>query len=59
MNPDPISYTFKVELDKPARKDIRINLTTTGLEDKFMKDITVTPAEIVIPAGELSSEDIT
>ena len=32
MNPDPISYTFKVELDKPARKDIRINLTTTGLE---------------------------
>lgn len=59
MNPDPISYTFKVELDKPARKDIRINLTTTGLEDKFMKDITVTPAEIIIPAGELSSEDIT
>ena len=59
VNPDPISYTFKMKLDKPARKDVRVKLATTGLGEQFMNDITVTPAEIIIPAGELESADIT
>ena len=59
VNPDPISYTFKMKLDKPARKDVKVKLATTGLDEQFMNDITVTPAEIIIPAGELESADIT
>ena len=59
VNPDPISYTFKMKLDKPARKDVKVKLATTGLDEQFMNDITVTPAEIVIPAGELESAEVT
>ncbi len=59
VNPDPISYTFKMKLDKPVRKDVKVKLATTGLGEQFMNDITVTPAEIIIPAGERESADIT
>lgn len=59
VNTDPISYAFKMKLDKPARKDVKVKLATTGLDEKFMNKITVTPAEITIPAGELESEEIT
>ena len=59
VNTDPISYAFKMKLDKPARKDVKVKLSTTGLDEKFMNKITVTPAEITIPAGELESAEIT
>lgn len=59
LNHDSISYTFKMKLDKPARKDVKAKLTTTGLDEKFMSDITVTPAEIIIPAGKVESDEIT
>lgn len=59
VNPDPISYTFKMMLDKPARKDVKVKLATTGLDEKFMSNISVTPAEIIIPAGQLESAEIT
>lgn len=59
INPEPNSYTFSIELDRPAHKDVKVKLTTTGLDDKYMKDITINPAEIVIPAGQVSSGDIT
>ena len=59
INTDPISYAFKMKLDKPARKDVKVKLATTGLDEKFMNKITVTPAEITIPAGELESAEIT
>ncbi|MCP9612240.1 DUF4989 domain-containing protein [Coprobacter tertius] len=59
LDSEPISYTFKMKLDKPARQDVKIKLATTGLDEKFMNDITVTPAEITIPAGKLESEEIT
>lgn len=59
VNSDPISYTFKMKLDKPARKDVKVKLATTGLDEKFMSNITVIPAEITIPAGELESAEIT
>ena len=58
VNTDPISYAFKMKLDKPARKDVKVKLAT-GLDEKFMNKITVTPAEITIPAGELESAEIT
>lgn len=59
VNTDPISYAFNMKLDKPARKDVKVKLATTGLDEKFMNKITVTPAEITIPAGELESAEIT
>ena len=59
VNTDPISYAFKMKLDKPARKDVKVKLATTGLDEKFMNKITVTPAEFTIPAGELESAEIT
>ena len=59
VNTDPISYAFKMKLDKPARKDVKVKLATTGLDEKFMNKITVTPAEITIPDGELESAEIT
>lgn len=59
VNSDPISYTFKMKLDKPAREDVKVKLTTAGLDEKFMNKITVAPAEITIPAGELESAEIT
>ena len=52
VNTDPISYAFKMKLDKPARKDVKVKLATTGLDEKFMNKITVT-------AGELESAEIT
>lgn len=58
VNPDPIAYNFKVKLDKPARKDVTIKFSHSGIAEEFMKDITITPSEVTIPAGELVSEDI-
>lgn len=59
INTDPISYTFKMKLDKPARKEVKVKLATTGIDDNFLKNVTITPAEITIPAGELLSADVT
>lgn len=58
VDTEPITYIFKMKLDKPARKDVKVKLATTGLDEKFMSNITVTPAEITIPAGELESGDV-
>lgn len=46
-------------MDRPARKDVKVKLTTEGLDDEYLKDITITPSEIVIPAGEKTTGDIT
>ena len=40
-------------------KDVKVKLTTEGLDDEYLKDISITPAEIIIPAGEKTSGDIT
>lgn len=56
---DPIQYTFRVALDKPASKDVILAIATDGLDEQFSNDITLSPANIVIPAGQTSSEDVT
>lgn len=58
VNSDPISYSFTVQLDKPALKATKIKFATTGIDDKFLNTVTVTPAEVTIPAGEKTSEAI-
>lgn len=59
LNAEGIIYQFKAQLDKPARKDVRIRLETTGLEQQFKENVTISPSEIIIPAGKLYSEDVT
>lgn len=56
---EPIVYNFKVMLDKPANKDIAIQILTEGIAEKYLGNVTVTPNKIVIPAGQTSSEEVT
>lgn len=58
-NETPISYSFKVELDKPALKDTKFKFSTLGLDDKFLNTVTMSESEITIPAGSKLSEVIT
>lgn len=59
MEDEPIVHKFLMKLDKPARKDVKINISTSGIDEAFGKDVTVTPADIVIKAGEVVSDTIT
>lgn len=56
VNPEPISYKFKVVLDRVARKDVKVMLSTTGLAEQFFDNVTVAPETLVIPAGERELE---
>lgn len=54
-----MTYTFKVKLDRLARKDLKLTFTTEGLAPQFQSTMTFTPSDIVIPAGSFESEEIT
>lgn len=56
---DPIAYKFKVMLDKPANKDVAIQIFTEGIAEKYLENVTIIPNKIVIPAGQTSSEEVT
>ena len=58
INEDKMEYSFKVQIDKPVSADLKVKFTTTGLSDPFMKDLTVAPAEVTIPAGKTESDEI-
>ncbi len=55
LDEEPMTYTFRVVLNRPAHEDITFNFETTGLPEQFKNTLTFTPAEIVIPAGEKST----
>ncbi len=59
LNSAPISYKFKVKFDKPSDYDVKVALSYDGIPEAYQKDITVEPSEIVIPAGQLESKEIT
>lgn len=56
---DPIQYTFKIALDKPASKDVALTIVTEGIDEQFNNEITILPANIVIPTGQTVSEEVT
>lgn len=58
LNEEPMEYTFKVQLDRPAEADIKLSFTTGGLPEAFVKDVTLTPSEVTIPAGAVESGEI-
>lgn len=59
LSTEPIIHKFRAILDRPAQKDVKVNLTTSGIAEEYAGDVTITPSEIVIPAGEVSSPEIT
>ena len=59
LNSAPLSYSFKVKFDKASDYDVKVNLAYEGIPEAYLKDIQVTPSEIVIPAGKLESDEIT
>ena len=59
LEEEPITFQFKVKLDKPARHNVKVTLDTEGIKDLFKQDVTISPNKIIIPAGKVSSEVIT
>lgn len=55
----PISYKFKIKFDKVSNHDVKCMLNYEGIPEAYLDDITVSPEEITIPAGQLESEEIT
>lgn len=55
----PISYKFKIKFDKASNYDVKCMLNYEGIPEAYLNDITVSPKEITIPAGQLESEEIT
>lgn len=58
-NETPMSYDFKVYLDKAATSDVTVTFSMEGLAAEFADDWSVTPSSVVIPAGSLVSESLT
>lgn len=52
---EPITYAFKVVLDKPALKDTKVKLSTKNVPSTFENTATFTPNEVTIKAGEKES----
>ncbi len=58
LNSQPISYRFKLKLDKPSIYDIKCHMSYEGIDERFLGDIFMEPSEIVIPAGKTESKEI-
>ena len=48
----PISYKFKIKFDKVSNHDVKCMLNYEGIPEAYLDDITVSPEEITIPAGQ-------
>ena len=59
MEEKPIEHKFLMKLDKPARQDVKVKVATKGIKDAYGNDVTVTPSEILIKAGNVVSDTIT
>lgn len=55
---DPISYSFKLQLDKPAIEDLEIKLMAEGVPTDFISSSQFSPSTVKISAGSRESEDI-
>lgn len=58
LNEDKMEYTFKIKLDRPADADVKVTFTSEGLAPEFAGDVTLTPAEVTVPAGSLESDEV-
>lgn len=58
----PLTYTFRVCLNRPAGSDVTVSLTPTasgGVADVLENTVNLNPANPTIPAGKLTSDEIT
>lgn len=58
LNEDKMEYTFKIKLDRPADADVKVTFSSEGLAPEFAGDVTLTPAEVTVPAGSLESDEV-
>lgn len=56
---DPVSYTFRAVLNRPAFEDVTVSFETLGLDAAFAAGASFSPAKVTIPAGSTSSEEVT
>lgn len=56
---DPISYEFKIVLDKPALNDVTFALSSTGTPEDYKSYESFSESQVTIAAGELESEVVT
>lgn len=59
LNEDVISYSFKIVVDKPVLKELKLKLSMEGLNEKFLNTVTWSTTEVTIPVGAKISEVIT
>ena len=55
----PISYEFKIVLDKPALNDVTFSLSSTGTPEDYKSYESFSESQVTIAAGELESEVVT
>lgn len=55
----PMEHKFRMQLERPADADVTISFASAGLSDQFKNDVTLTPATVTIPAGQVLSEEVT
>ncbi|WP_300797235.1 DUF4989 domain-containing protein [uncultured Alistipes sp.] len=55
---DPISYEYKVVLDKPALRDLTFAGLSSGVPEENADDERFTPQTVTVRAGELESDPI-
>lgn len=53
-----VEYSFTVQLDRPVKEDLPISFNVSGIPEEFQGDISFTPSQLTIAAGEKSSEEI-
>lgn len=56
---DPISYEYKIVLDKPALNDLTFTLQSTGTPEDYKSSEHFSAEKVTIAAGELESEPVT
>lgn len=56
---DPISYEFKIVLDKPALNDVTFSLSSTGTPEDYKSCESFSTPQVTIAAGELESDVVT
>ena len=62
MDNTPLTYTFRVCLNRPANSDVTVSLTSTPsgeVADVLENTVNLNPANPTIPAGQLISDEVT
>lgn len=59
VNEEPIEYTYKVVLDKPALADLTFSMVSSGTPEDYKSYESFSAQTVTIAAGEVESESVT